>query len=89
MEAPSHGKGGNQINCMSVNRITSSLTCHESGLKLLAHAWRSGKSGEERVAKTRGAGRGGEGREVGGRRGEQGFPLTVGTPSSARQQESS
>lgn len=48
MEASSHGKEGNQINCMSVNRITSSLTCRESGLKLITHAWRDGRMGRSK-----------------------------------------
>lgn len=47
MEASSHGKEGNQINCMSVNRITSSLTYRESGLKLITHAWKKKKNGEK------------------------------------------
>lgn len=55
MEASSHGKEGNQINCMSVNRITSSLTCHESGLKLITCAWRNGRMGRS-VAENRGGG---------------------------------
>lgn len=54
MEASSHGKEGNQINCMSVNRITSSLTCHESGLKLITHAERNRRMGS--VAGNRGGG---------------------------------
>lgn len=48
MEASSHGKEGNQINCMSVNRITSSLTCSESKLKLVTNACRSEGMGEAR-----------------------------------------
>lgn len=91
MEASSHGKEGNQINCMSVNRITSSLTCHESGLKLITHAWRTGKNGaaerRQKVWQRREEWRGGNGRlEVfwgGGGEKEAGVSLTVGTPSSA------
>lgn len=65
MEASSHGKEGNQINCMSVNRITSSLTCRESGLKLITYAWRNGRIGER-------LGRGGGQRRR--TRRSQGFP---------------
>lgn len=52
---------------MSVNRITSSLACRESGLKLITHAWRSGRmgGGEDEKDKT-----------------EPGVFLVVGTPSS-------
>lgn len=89
MEASSHGKGGNQINCMSVNRITSSLTCHESGLKLITHAWRTGKNGvaerRQKVWQRLEEWRGGNGRlEVWGVGGEttkkQGFPSQLGLP---------
>lgn len=67
MEASSHGKGGNQINCMSVNRITSSLTCSESKLKLVTNACRSEGMGEARR----------EGRRE---RQSQGFPSQWGLP---------
>lgn len=66
MEASSRGNNGNQINCMSVNRITSSLTCRESGLKLITYAWRNGRmwgNEEEGAAESR-----------------KGFSLLVGTP---------
>lgn len=42
-EALSRGNAGNQINCMSANRITSSLTRHESALKLVTHARENGR----------------------------------------------
>lgn len=74
MEAASHGKGGNQINCMSVNRITSSLTCHESGLKLLTRAWRSGENGEEAARRGRKESSGGEEERI------WGFPSQLGLP---------
>lgn len=89
MEASSHGKGGNQINCMSVNRITSSLTCHESGLKLITHAWRTGKNGaaerKQKVWQRLEEGRGGNGsldvwRVRGVTRKKQGFPSQLGFP---------
>ena len=70
MEASSHGKEGNQINCMSVNRITSSLTCRESELKLITHAWRNGRTGRSE-----------EGEEQRRRtRQSQGFPSWQGLP---------
>lgn len=43
MEALSRDKEGNHINCMSANRITSSLTRHESELKLITHARKNGR----------------------------------------------
>lgn len=43
MEALSRGNEGNQINCMSANRITSSLTRHELELKLVTHARKNGR----------------------------------------------
>lgn len=60
MKASSHGNEGNQINCMSANRITSSLTRHESGLKLITHAWKNGRLLEGRRDRARGSPRGGD-----------------------------
>lgn len=60
MKASSHGNEGNQINCMSANRITSSLTRHESGLKLITHAWKNGRLWEGRCDRAGGSPRGGD-----------------------------
>lgn len=54
MEASSHGREGNLINCMSTNRITSSLTYRESGLKLITHAWRKGRMRQSKEGENRG-----------------------------------
>lgn len=59
-KASSHGNAGNQINCMSANRITSSLTRHESGLKLITHAWKNGSIWEGRRDRAGGSPRGGD-----------------------------
>lgn len=60
-EALSRGEAGNQINCMSANRITSSLTRRESALKAHHTCPRERKSfvvGGRRGGAVRGGGRG-------------------------------
>lgn len=60
MEALSRGNEGNQINCMSANRITSSLTRHESELKLVTHARKNGRLWVGRRGGAGGCPRGGD-----------------------------
>lgn len=59
-EALSRGNEGNQINCMSANRITSSLTHHESELKLITHARKNGRLWVGRRGAAGGCPRGGD-----------------------------